>query len=223
MTLLDLKRLAAMGEGTRLEFKNRVPRASRIAREVVALANTEGGRVLVGVDDDGSVVGVKDIDEEAYALREALDQLVDPPLDVVMLRVRVSKRREVLVVDVPASHERPHFLLPDPLGDADQSGRKTAFVRVADASVEASRAAVDLMKADRRGDSVAFTFGDNERRLLEFLDLHERITVREYGRMTRIPPWRASKTLVTLVRAGILALHAQPGGGDFFTAALGKT
>ena len=57
MTSNDVKRLAAMGEGRTLEFKNRVPRPERIAREVIALANTDGGTVLVGVDDDGTVLG----------------------------------------------------------------------------------------------------------------------------------------------------------------------
>jgi hypothetical protein len=221
MTHEDLKRLVALGEGRTLEFKNRVPRPHRIAREVIALANTDGGRVLIGVDDDGSIIGLKDIDEEAFALEAALDGLVEPPVDVRVQRVRVSRRREVLVVDVPPSAARPHFLAPDP--DAtDAPRRRNAFVRVDDASVEASRETVDLLKAERRGDAVLFTFGDNERRLLEYLDRHERITVREYGRMARVPPWRASRTLVTLVRAGILALHARPGGADFFTAALAR-
>ena len=46
MTSNDVKRLAAMGEGRTLEFKNRVPRPERIAREVIALANTDGGSGL---------------------------------------------------------------------------------------------------------------------------------------------------------------------------------
>ena len=221
MTHDDLKRLTALGEGARLEFKHRVPRPDRIAREIIALANTDGGVVLLGVDDDGSVVGLKDADEELFALDEALGRAgsgpgrIEPPVDVRVERVRVSRRREVVVVHVPASDERPHFLRPD----GDPTRRRVAFVRVGEESVEASRAALDLMKADGRGDAVQFTFGDAERRLLEYLDRYERITVREYGRMARLPPWRASRTLVTLARAGIVRLHAQPGGDDYFTAA----
>ncbi len=215
MTHDDLKRLAALGEGTRLEFKHRVPRADRIAREIIALANTDGGAVLLGVDDDGTVVGLKDADEELFALDDALDTRIEPPLEVRVERVRTSRRREVVVVHVPASDERPHYLRPD----GDPRRRRQAFVRVGEESVEASPAAVDLMKADGRGDAVQFTFGDAERRLLEYLDRYERITVREYGKLARVPPWRAGRTLVTLARAGIVQLHPQPGGDDYFTAA----
>ena len=221
MTHDDLKRLAAMGEGTHLEFKNRVPRPERIAREVIALANTSGGKVLIGVDDDGSVIGVKDAHEEFFALQQALGERILPEVDLGYETVRISRTREVLVVHVPASDDRPHVLLPDRRPDGSLPKRR-AFVRVADQSVEASAEAVSLMKAEGRGDPVTFTFGDAERRLLAYLDRHERITVREYARMTKTPPWRASKTLVTLARAGIVALHPRPGGDDFFTAALGN-
>ncbi len=219
MTSDDVKRLAAMGEGRHLEFKNRVPRPERIAREVIALANTDGGKVLIGVDDDGTVLGVKDAQEEFFAMREALSDRILPSVDLGFEPVRVSRTREVLVVHVPASAERPHVLRPDRRPDGTLP-KQRAFVRVADQSVEASREAVALMRAEGRGDAVTFTFGDAERRLLEYLDRHERVTVREYARMTKTPPWKASKALVMLARAGIVALHPREGGDDYFTVGL---
>ena len=219
MTSDDVKRLAAMGEGQRLEFKNRVPRPERIAREVIALANTDGGKVLVGVDDDGTVLGVKDAQEEFYALQSALEDRILPPVDLGFEPVRISRTREVLVVHVPASDDRPHVLRPDRRPDGTLP-KQRAFVRVADQSVEASREAVAIMKAERRDESVTFTFGDAERKLLQYLERHERITVKEYARMNKLPPWKASKALVTLARAGIVAIHPREGGDDYFTAAL---
>ena len=216
MTLDDLRRLAAMGEGRHLEFKNRVPRADKLAREVIALANTDGGKVLIGVDDDGSVVGVKDADEELFALREALGNRVEPEVGVDVEPVRVSRRRLALVVDVPASGERPHYLRPG--GDPRQKRR--AYVRVDDQSVEASPEAVLLMKEQRKGTGARFTFGERERRLLTYLDRHEKVNVAEYARLADLPPWKASKTLVQLAHAGVLTLHAQPGGADYFTASV---
>ena len=218
MTHDDVKRLAAMGEGRTLEFKNRVPRPDRIAREIIALANTDGGKVLVGVDDDGTVLGVKDAQEQFYTLKEALADRILPAVELGFEPVRISRTREVLVVHVPASPDRPHVLRPDRRPDGTLP-KQRAFVRVADQSVEASREAVAIMKAEGRGDAVAFTFGDAERRLLEYLDRHERITVKEYARLSRQPPWRASKALVVLARAGIVSLHPREGGDDFFTAA----
>ena len=214
MTADDVKRLAAIGEGARLEFKNRVPRPDRIARELIALANTDGGTLLLGVDDDGSIPGLKDAHEELYALEQALAGRVEPPVEFAVEVVPISRTRSVVVLTVPPSAERPHYLRPG----ADPRVKRTTFVRVADESIEASREAVALMKAERRGEAVVFTFGDTERRLLEYLDRHERITVRQYARLNRVPVWRASKALVHLARAGIVALHARPGGEDWFTA-----
>ncbi|OZC03384.1 AlbA family DNA-binding domain-containing protein [Rubricoccus marinus] len=216
MTLDDLRRLAAMGEGRYLEFKNRVPRPDRLAREIIALANTDGGKVLIGVDDDGSVVGVKDADEELFALREALGGRVEPEVEIEVEPVRVSRRRLALVVDVPPSMDRPHYLRPD----ADPRQKRKVFVRVEDQSVEASREAVLLMKEQRKGTGARFTFGERERKLLAYLDRHERVTVEGYARLAGVPPWKASKTLVQLAHAGVLALHAQPGGADYFTASV---
>ncbi|HEX9952475.1 MAG TPA: RNA-binding domain-containing protein [Rubricoccaceae bacterium] len=218
MTHDDLKRLVLLGEGPRLEFKNRVPRPERIAREVIAFANTDGGTVLIGVDDDGTILGLRDAEEELFALSNALRGRVSPEPEVEIEAVRVGARRDVLVVRVPASAHRPHVLVPEP-GTVGEAARQHAYVRVADQSVEASRESIRVMRAEHRGEAVAFTFGEPERRLLEYLDRHERITVAEYARMAEMPPWRASKTLVALVRAGIVQLHPRPGGDDHFTAA----
>ncbi|HYE95149.1 MAG TPA: ATP-binding protein [Rubricoccaceae bacterium] len=212
----DLRRLVALGEGPHLEFKYRVPRPDRIAREVIALANTGGGTVLIGVGDDGELVGVKDAEEEQFALEEALRTFCEPSLDVGIHGVRVSRRREVLVVNVPASPERPHFLVEV---NGEAPGRRTAFVRVGDQSVEASREAVSLMKAKARGEGARFTFGESEQRLMRYLEQYERVTVREYARLAGLPLWKASKTLVQLARAGVLRHHAAP-GEDHFTMAL---
>lgn len=213
MTLDDVKRLASLGEGQHLEFKHRVPRPERIAREVIAFANAEGGTVLLGVADDGEVVGLKDSQEELYALDQALRTRVKPVVRVQVERIRLSRRRDVLVVEVSASHHRPHFLVPN-----DPTQEPAAFTRSGADSVEASPEAVRLMEEERNPEGVQFTFGDRERRLLEYLDRHERITVRQYARMVGAEPGTASETLVLLTRAGVLRLHPGSGGEDYFTA-----
>ena len=217
MTLDALKRLASLGEGQHLEFKHRVPRPEKIAREVIALANTGGGKVLLGVDDDGTVLGVRDVQEEAFALAAALRTCCDPPVEGIRVAsVPVSRRREALVVDVPNSPDKPHFLVEEEGGQA----RRTAFVRARDESIVASREAVRLMRADRSAAGVRFEFGDKERRLMEYLDRFERVTVAEFARMADVPRRSASQTLVLLTRAGILAHHADA-REDHFTLAYG--
>lgn len=59
MTPADLHTLLRQGESSGLEFKRDDLRPEQLAREVVALANFQGGRILVGVGDDGTVTGVQ--------------------------------------------------------------------------------------------------------------------------------------------------------------------
>ena len=212
MDVRDLKRFVALGEGPHLEFKYRVPRPDRIAKEVIALANTGGGRVLIGVGDDGSLVGVKDAEEELFALRAALTAHCEPPIVLAIEGVRISRRREVLVLDVPRSAAKPHYLVPE------GEGKRKAYVRVGDESVEASREAVSLMKAEHNPRDVRFTFGEAEQQLMRYLERYERITVREYARLVGLPAWKASKTLVLMARAGVLRLNPES-GEDYFTVA----
>ena len=218
MTLDALKRLASLGEGQHLEFKHRVPRPEKIAREVIALANTGGGKLLLGVEDDGTVLGVRDVQEEAFALADALRSCCDPPVEGIRVAsVPVSRRREALVVDVPNSPDKPHFLVEEQEG---RQPRRTAFVRARDESIVASREAVRLMRADTSDAGVRFEFGDKERRLMEYLDRFERVTVAEFARMADVPKRSASHTLVLLTRAGVLAHHADA-REDHFTLAYG--
>ena len=217
MTLDALKRLASLGEGQHLEFKHRVPRPEKIAREVIALANTGGGKLLLGVEDDGTVLGVRDVHEEAFALQDALRAFCDPPVEGIRVAsVPVSRRREALVVDVPNSADKPHFLVEH----EDGRPRRTAFVRARDESIVASREAVRLMRTAASDAGVRFEFGDKERRLMEYLDRFERVTVAEFARMADVPARSASHTLVLLTRAGVLAHHADA-REDHFTLAYG--
>lgn len=68
--LRELKKLASEGEGIQLEFKLKATYPEKIVRELIAFANTEGGTLLIGVDDDGSIPGVKYPEEEAHVVRQ---------------------------------------------------------------------------------------------------------------------------------------------------------
>lgn len=99
MTDTDLHILIREGEGTTLEFKEGL--SSSFAREMVGLANTIGGRILVGVRDDGSLAGVQD----SNVLRARIQDIArncDPPL-----RVLVEPVGGVLVVHVRESDAKP--------------------------------------------------------------------------------------------------------------------
>jgi len=210
MTLQELKQLVSLGEGRTLEFKHRVPRAERIAKEVIALANTDGGRILLGVDDDGTLVGVDDAAEEAFMLRRAISQLCDPPVSYDTDRVVIAPRRDVLVVHVPESAGKPHVLR------SAAATEGLAYVRVDDMSVEASPESVRLMEEAPATNGMSVSFGESESLLLSYLNDYGRVTVAEFARMADLSDEEASAILVQLTQADLLTLHANR-DEDFFT------
>ncbi|MEZ4686707.1 MAG: ATP-binding protein [Bacteroidia bacterium] len=84
MTLHELKRLVSEGEHQQLEFKRKANHPERIVRELVAFANTDGGILLIGVDDDGGIYGTKRQEGDLHALEQAIEQLYDPKFRFVL-------------------------------------------------------------------------------------------------------------------------------------------
>ena len=76
MELKELYRLVRKGEGETLEFKRKAAHPEKIVREVVAFANTKGGDLLIGVDDNGTIPGVKYAEEEIFVLNKAIFTLL---------------------------------------------------------------------------------------------------------------------------------------------------
>ncbi len=214
MELEDLKRLVALGEGYHIEFKRKVPRPDRIAKEIIAFANSGGGKLLLGVDDDGSILGVRDAEEEEFSLRQALGYHCDPEVHVEVEYVPISRKRDVVIIHVPESPQKPHFLI-----DEERHKRRIAYVRVRDKSIEASREAVRMMRYEHDPRDVKFEFGAKEQLLLRYLERFERITVAQFARLANISRRRASQTLVLLARANILRLHTHE-KADYFTLAM---
>jgi len=208
--LQHLSRWIAQGEGAHLEFKQRVPAPERVAKEIAAFANTQGGQLLIGVEDDGTAAGVKDVFEEEYALLEALKLCIRPPIAVKTTHVRVSRKRSIILVTVDESPDKPHRVMDL------TTFRSVIYVRVGDKSIEASREACKLMRYHKSDKNLLIRLEEKEHILLRYLDEHSRITVRQFARLAGIPRYQASGTLVHLTRARMLRHHPAL-DEDYFT------
>lgn len=196
MTIRELQRLVAEGEHGQLEFKRKANHPDRIVRELVAFANTEGGTLLIGVDDDGTIYGTKTPEGDQFALEKALDEYVRPRFRVKVSFVRINDRRKVLVIQVKSSRRKPHFLRED--------GKKVAYVRLRDMSMRASREMTELLRPYRRG--VRIRFGDLEKRIMEYLNNHEQITLPDAQKALAISRRKTADLLIQLVRAGMVRI-----------------
>src|SRR5476651_791118 len=105
---MNIKRLIFEGEGVTLDFKKTITRCEKIAKTMVAFANNKGGRLLIGVADDGSIKGVKFEEEEKYMINKAANMFIRPALEPVFEEIYVDDRL-VLVVNIENSTTKPHY------------------------------------------------------------------------------------------------------------------
>src|SRR3982074_473958 len=135
---MNIKKLIFEGEGVTLDFKKTITSCEKIAKTMVSFANNKGGRLLIGVADDGSILGVKSEDEERYMILKAAELFAKPTLEPVFEEIYVDDKL-VLVVEIRESNTKPHSALAE-------DGKWWVYVRVKDKSVLASKIVVDVLK-----------------------------------------------------------------------------
>jgi predicted HTH transcriptional regulator len=221
MDYKDVLRLIEEGEGFEVEFKRKVSTPEKIARTMIALANTKGGHILFGVDDDGSIVGVESEKSEADLIREAGTTFCDPEI-VPEIDIVPFNGKDVIVAYVAESNDKPHFYTGENgngNGQGHAEDHTRVFIRVNDKTVMASREVVKILRAERPdAPPVRLEYGENEKRLFRYLEEYERITTREFSRLVNISEQRATRILVSLVRAGVMRIHTLE-KRDYFTLA----
>jgi ATP-dependent DNA helicase RecG len=111
MKLAELRKLIARGEDSRLQFKADVHNVDALAAEMVAFANSEGGRILVGVGNDGEIVGLSRsaVGRVNQLIGNAASQHVRSPISPLTANVVVGKGRVVIVVTVTKGIDKPYF------------------------------------------------------------------------------------------------------------------
>jgi predicted HTH transcriptional regulator len=214
---IDLQRLVDRGEDVQTEFKRLVHSPEKIAKSMVAFANTSGGVILIGVDDDKRIVGVESEKEIIEIMEEAGREFIEPEV-IFDLEVVEFKGRDVLMVTVEESSDKPHFHIStvrDPNTFKKKKERKV-YVRIGSKNTVAGKEITSLMSAEKR--PLRISYGENERTLLRYLDNYHRITLKEYSQLVNISDRRATKILITLVRAGVILIHAE-GRDNYYTLA----
>jgi predicted HTH transcriptional regulator len=213
----DLKELIEEGENIQCEFKRKFSTHEKIAREMIAFANTKGGYILIGVDDNKDIVGVESEKEVAELVLETAKNYCEPPVDVY-IDYRELYGREIVIVGIPESNKKPHRL-QDYLNELDIN-KAQITIRVNDKSVLASKEMIRILKAQTGNTALKkYSIGDTEKSVFGFLANNESISVKELSKLVNISERRASRTLVKMVRANLLMIHTKDNGEEFFTAA----
>ena len=207
---MNIKRLILEGENVSLDFKKTISSSEKIAKTLVAFANNRGGKLLIGVTDDGKIKGVKSEDEEKYMITKAAHVFCKPAIEPKFEEVYVDDKL-VLVVDIEKSDLKPLYAM-------DENKKWWVYFRVKDKSILASKIIIDVLKESNNENGQLISYSDHEKKLLTYLAEHGRITLKEFSKLTRSANKKAQKILVSLILTGVLLPHLSD-KEEYFTAA----
>jgi len=211
MDITTVQRLVARGEGQRVEFKKKVNFPDKIIKEVVAFANSNGGKLILGIDDDGTIAGTRNIEGEIFVLEEAIEKLIIPSLTYTVYTVKLNPKKGIAVFDVPEGLKKPYGV------KATINAKDVmVYVRKADESIKASKEMRQILKRRNNERDQRFNYGEKEQVLMKMLDESDFVSLEEFATKADIPKFIASKTLVKLVLANLLDIQPSAGADQYF-------
>ncbi len=201
-----IRQWIADGEGPTLDFKQTITSAPKIARSIVAFANSRGGKIVVGIEDHGHIIGV-DVGEEQYELEKAAKKYCEPAITLEFEEYEIHGKM-LLIAYVEESDAKPHYAI-------NKKGQRKIYVRIGDECVVPSPLIEELLQ---RGDmnylqrNHAYTALKFE--VFEYLKQHSEITVADFMALKKCSERSAKRTLLDFLFEG--ALRTKDGGLTYF-------
>ncbi len=182
-----IQKLIKEGEHQMLDFKFEISDSKKIARTLVAFANTDGGRLLIGVKDNGNISGIRS-EEEKYMIQTAAESFCQPEVDFEAKEWNVNGKT-VLEVIVPKSKYHKHRA-------PDHNNLYKVYTRVKDQNILADGILLKIWKYQNNKQNIRVTFSDAEMFLLKYLNENEKITIKEFVQKAEINRREAERILV---------------------------
>ncbi len=196
---MTIKALISRGEGEQLDFKNKISSCEKISKTLVAFANHKGGKLLVGVNDDGHIKGVKNEEEEKYMLQRAGNLFCRPAIELRFDEIYVDDKL-VLLAEIAESDTKPHYAL-------GEDKKWWVYVRVNDQSKLAGKVTVDVLRKSHQPKGIFIHYTANEKALLEYIQTHTKPQLPELCKHLRLPRRKTQHILVNLIIAGLIETH----------------
>ncbi|HSO77059.1 MAG TPA: ATP-binding protein [Bacteroidales bacterium] len=195
--------LILSGEGMQLDFKYCISDPRKIARTLSAFSNSEGGKLLIGVRDNGSIAGVNS-DEEYYMLDSAARLYCIPEVSLSIRQHNINGKN-IIEADVPKSEVRP-------VKAKDDDGKWKAYFRQGDQNFLADRVTLQVWRRSVRAGGLLIRFDGKENLLLNHLRENGKITVTEFRILAGIKSRVAEKILADFILCGIIVCEASEKG-----------
>ncbi len=196
-----IRDLIRSGESNLVEFKKTLPQAEKLARTLVAFANSRGGTILVGVEDDRRITGIQDFEEERFVLEKSAGFFCQPEVSFELLEETIEGKT-LMVIEIVESTQKPHFSL-------DAAGEKMLYVRSGPQCIIASPLVARALEMEKEGREIleSKSLSKNEEALFRYLETKNRISLKDFARLVNISKRRASKILIGLTLSGRLFMH----------------
>lgn len=191
--------LISEGEHSQQDFKYKVQDAAKLARSVSAFANTDGGRLLIGVRDDGNISGVRS-EEEIYMMHAAAYKYCKPESKIGFETFH-AEGRTVVIATIPPAVRKPVCAL-------DDDGRRVAYVRIADENIVASPVHLEMWRQEQMTQTLMH-YTDTEQHLLSIMKENPPLTLNRLVRLSRQGRHHVIGTLARLIRYGVAEVRYQ--------------
>ncbi|HOU02474.1 MAG TPA: ATP-binding protein [Bacteroidales bacterium] len=185
-----LKDLISVGENQKLDFKYCVSDSRKIARTLVAFSNSDGGKLLIGVKDNGRISGIKS-DEEIYMVDTAVHLFCRPEISYKIKQHSVGTK-SILEVEVFKGEKKPYQA-------KDEDGRWLTYFRHNDQNLIANKVLLLVWKKQKNKTGVTVRFGAAENSLLDYLSKNGSVTLSKFRKITGISSYRAESILANLL------------------------
>ena len=183
--------LISEGEHQQQDFKYRVDDPCKLAKSVSAFAKTDGGRLLIGVRDDGHLSGVRK-EGEIYVMHQAAYKFCKPEASV-RFDTYHAEGRTIVVATVPPADKKP-------ICAQDEDGQMRAYIRIHDENIVASPVLFALWRESQLTQGATITFNDDIRKLLDTMQGQQ--TLNQIIRQSKLPRHKAITLLAHLIRFG---------------------
>jgi len=201
-----LRKLIEEGENQFLDFKYCVSDSRKIARTLAAFANSDGGRLLIGVRDNGSIAGIKS-DEEYYMVETASHLYCRPEIQF-KVKQHFTEGKNILEVEVKKGDKRPYQA-------RDENEKWLAYFRNHDQNLVANRVLLQVWRKEEKPKGVMVKFSKDENFLMDYLAKNSSITLSGFRRIARIPAKRAEAILANLIILRVLIMKSSEKGFSY--------
>lgn len=191
----QLIKLIRQGEHQKQDFKYCITDSRKIAKSLVAFANTDGGSLLIGVKDNGNIVGISS--DEEYYMVEAAARIYSKPAIPFTTRQFVENGKTVLQINVETGKNRPYCA-------KNEENKWLAYFRYKDENRLASKVMIEVWQRQKKNRGVVLKLEEAEFFLLNYLAENEFITVSKFAKGACISYRKAEQLLADFIVLDII-------------------